>query len=335
MTAPTVAVVICAYTLDRWDELCASIASAARQTPRPEEILLVVDHNDVLLQRAQREVAPEQPLLRVVANSRKQGLSGARNTALEEVSAEVVVFLDDDATAEDGWLAALLTHYDRADVIAVGGVATPRWPSGEHRPVTLPTEGPTARGELDWVVGCTYAGQPTTAQPVRNLMGCNMSFRREVFATVGGFSEDLGRVGKTPLGCEETELCIRARRAYPGTEIIFEPRAGVQHQVSTDRLSWGYLRRRCYAEGLSKAAVSGLVGSDQALETERGYALRVLPRGLWRELRHAATRSGHRRTDLAGAAAIVLGLAETVRGYARARATQAKLSGTAPALEVR
>ena len=335
MTTPTVAVVICAYTLDRWEELCSSIASAARQTPPPEGILLVVDHNDVLLQRVQREVVPEQPLLRALANSRKQGLAGARNTALEEVTADVVVFLDDDATAEQGWLAALLAHYARDEVIAVGGVASPRWPSGHHRPVTLPAAGPTARGELDWIVGCTYAGQPTSAQPVRNLMGCNMSFRRSVFATVGGFSEDLGRVGKTPLGCEETELCIRARRAYPGTEIIFEPRAGVQHQVSTDRLSWSYLRRRCFAEGLSKAAVSSLVGADQALETERGYALRVLPRGVARELRHCLARGARRRSGLAGAAAIVLALGETVLGYLRARATQTTLSGSAPALTMR
>ena len=44
-------------------------------------------------------------------------------------------------------------------------------------------------------------------------MGCNMSFRREVFERIGGFAEEIGRIGKNPLGCEETELCIRARQA--------------------------------------------------------------------------------------------------------------------------
>jgi len=330
----TVTVVICAYTLERWDDLCASISSAARQSPAPDEILLVVDHNDALLQRAQGEVLPGQPLLRVLANRRKQGLSGARNTALEDVSADIVVFLDDDASAEPGWLAALLSHYERDEVIAVGGVATPRWPVGHDRPVTLPVAGPGERGELDWIVGCTYAGQPKTPHVVRNLMGCNMSFRRYVFATTGGFSEDLGRVGKTPLGAEETELCIRARRAHPGTEIIFEPGARVSHRVSADRLTWKYLRRRCFAEGLSKAAVSRLVGQEQALETERTYTLRVLPRGVRRELGRAVGGSSRRRRDLAGAAAIVLALAETVLGYARARVTRTTLSGSAPRLEL-
>jgi hypothetical protein len=213
-------------------------------------------------------------------------------------------------------------------VIAVGGVANPGWPVGRHRPVTLPSRHVGGRGELDWVVGCTYAGQPETPQPVRNLMGCNMSFRREVFAHVGGFSEDLGRVGKTPLGCEETELCIRARAAFPGTKIIFEPHARVEHQVSVDRLSWSYLRHRCYAEGLSKAAVASMVGSEQALETERDYATKILPRGLVRELGRAVTVPSERTTALSGAAAIVVALSATVVGYLRARLSRTQVQGS-------
>jgi hypothetical protein len=153
---------------------------------------------------------------------------------------------------------------------------------------------------------------------VRNLMGCNMSFRRSVFARVGGFAESLGRVGTTPLGCEETELCIRARKAFPGHRIVFEPRAVVRHSVSRDRLTWAYLRRRCFAEGLSKAAVAVLQGQEQALDTERRYASRVLPAGFIRELAGAVRPThGSRLRHLQSACAVVLGLAVTTLGYVR------------------
>lgn len=319
MGSLTVAVVICAYTLERWDDLVLSARSAAEQSPPPDEIWLVVDHSDALLARAQGELQPMLKSLRVVENSRRRGLSGARNTALEHVQTDLVVFLDDDAAAEPDWLAHLVAPYDDASVIAVGGAAAPRWPEFRSRPSTLPAPADGMRGELDWVVGCTYQGQPTTLQPVRNLMGCNMSFRRRVFDQVGGFGEDLGRVGKVPLGCEETELCIRALQANPGAGILFEPRASVRHHVSTDRLTWSYLRRRCYAEGLSKAAVAGLVGQHKALETERRYVAETLPRGLRRELWEAARDPRHAGARAARASAIVAAVAATGVGYARGR----------------
>lgn len=320
MDNPTVAVVVCAYTLERWDALRAAVLSAASQAPAPDEVLLVVDHNELLLERARRELVELVDGLEVVPNGRKQGLSGARNTAVEHVRSDVVVFLDDDATATQGWLAALLKHYEDPSVLGVGGAAAPQWPSGTGRPGTLPAPTTDARGELDWIVGCTYEGQPRVAAPVRNLMGCNMSLRRTVFAEVGGFDENLGRIGKTPLGCEETELCIRAHQRFAGASIVFEPAALVLHHVSADRRTWGYLWRRSYAEGLSKAAVSRLVGAGDGLSTERDYASRILPRAVLRGLVSAA-RPGRteRVTSLLGSVAVVSAFGATAVGYVRGR----------------
>lgn len=309
MTSATV--VVCVYTERRWDDIVEAVASIAAQDVSAVETLVIVDHNDALLARASEGLTG----VKVLPNTRRRGLSGARNTAIAEASGEVVVFLDDDARARPGWLAALLEPYEDATVAAVGGVARPRWPAG--RPAVLPGAAPgdpDATGELDWIVGCTYTGQPTERGEVRNLMGCNMSVRREVFERVGGFAEDIGRIGSHPLGCEETELCIRARQAYlragEKIRILFEPRAVVEHRVSTDRVTWAYLRRRSWAEGLSKAAVAQLVGSDDALSTERGYVAGVLPAGILRELRHRRPAS---------AAAIVTALAWTTAGYLRGR----------------
>ena len=309
----TASVVICVYTEKRWDDIVAAVDSVAAQDVTAAETLVVVDHNVALLARAQEAFEPRG--VRVLPNKHKQGLSGARNTAISEAVGSVVVFLDDDAAARPGWLAALLAPYADPDVMAVGGVAHPKWPVG--RPSVLPGVDPgdrDATGELDWIVGCTYTGQPTEQAEVRNLMGCNMSFRSEVFASVGGFAEDIGRIGKNPLGCEETELCIRARQSYRRSgrriRIVFEPRAVVDHHVSADRVEWAYLRRRSWAEGLSKAAVSKMVGPGDALSTEASYVAKVLPAAVMRELR---------RKRPASAAAVVTALAWTAAGFARGK----------------
>src|SRR5262249_47582484 len=90
--------------------------------------------------------------------------------------------------------------------VGVGGLVKPAFEAG--RPDWFPPE-------LDWVVGCSYQGMPVRSAPVRNFIGANMSFRREIVADLHGFSTGLGRVGTTPLGCEETELCLRSSRPHP------------------------------------------------------------------------------------------------------------------------
>ncbi len=307
----SVTVVVCAYTLDRWTDLRDGVLEAARQlreSGRKGRVLVVVDHNDELLTRS-AELAG--PFVDVIANARKRGLSGGRNTAIGLVDTDVIVFLDDDATPEPGWLNHLLAPFADREVLITGGAATPRWPDGATRPVSLPAA-PSSRGELDWVVGCTYEGQPTALAPVRNVMGCNMAFRTSVFDTAGLFGEDLGRVGRVPYGCEETELCIRATRHHPDAGILFEPRSRVHHHVSPDRLKWNYLWRRAYAEGISKAAVTERTSHQASLSTEMSYATRILPRGFLRELLSAPRTRGR---GLGGAFAIASALAMTGVGY--------------------
>ena len=51
MSPIDVSVVVCAYTEDRWDDILAAVASVRAQRAAAREILLVVDHNPVLLER--------------------------------------------------------------------------------------------------------------------------------------------------------------------------------------------------------------------------------------------------------------------------------------------
>jgi GT2 family glycosyltransferase len=295
----SISVVICAYTEDRWDELSAAVDSIKAQEISAREIVVVVDHNPGLFRKVQEHVS------HVVAteNQYERGLSGARNAGVLISRGDIVAFLDDDAVAAPDWLARFLDGYADPQVMGVGGVIEPLWCLG--RPRWFPDE-------FDWVVGCTYRGMPESASPVRNLIGTNMSFRREVFETVGAFRSDIGRTDKRAMGCEETELCIRAHQRWPQRVLLYEPRARVRHRVPATRASWPYFRARCYAEGLSKARVAQYVGAKDGLSSERGYTFQTLPHGVARDLAQTV------RGDLAGfgrAGAIVAGLAMTSAGY--------------------
>jgi glucosyl-dolichyl phosphate glucuronosyltransferase len=296
----SVSVVICAYTEERWEATLAAVASVRAQTLPAAEIILVVDHNPVLCER----LAAALPDLTVVENCQDRGLSGGRNTGIAMATGDIVAFLDDDAVAEPKWLEFLAESYADPAVAGAGGMTQPQWQAG--RPSWFPDE-------FGWVVGCYYRGMPTTRAPVRNLHGGNASFRREVFEWVGGFRTGIGRsASKRPLGCEETELCIRLSQQRPESVLIFDDRAVIWHLVPPARCRFPFFWSRCFAEGISKAVVAAVVGSGDGLATERHYVTRTLPRGIGRGLADAAHG---RLAGLGRAAAIAAGLAAAGAGY--------------------
>ncbi|MGB8940805.1 MAG: glycosyltransferase family 2 protein, partial [Streptomyces sp.] len=274
-----VSVVICVYTEDRWEDILAAVSSVRAQSLAALETLLVVDHNASLLDRLTKEYK-ETEGVRVLANAGPRGLSAGRNTGIAASSGEIIAFLDDDAVAERDWLRHFAEGYADPKVFAVGGRTMPVWES-RRRPAWFPEE-------FDWVVGCTYKGLPEGRVRVRNVLGGNASFRRSAFEVAGGFATGIGRDGdKRPLGCEETELCIRLTRARPDAVLLIDDRAVIHHRVPAARERFRYFHTRTYAEGLSKALVARSVGAGKGLESERRYTTRVLPAGVGRGLRDA------------------------------------------------
>jgi GT2 family glycosyltransferase len=296
-----ISVVICAHTEKRWHETCAAVESVRAQSVPCLEIIAVVDHNPALL----AALAAELPDVTVIENREAQGLSGGKNTGVAAASGDIVAFLDDDAVADEDWLKYFADSYGDPAVMGVGGLTLPNWRA--PRPAWFPEE-------FAWVVGCTYRGMPVVRAPVRNLLGGNASFRREAFEIAGGFQNGIGRsAGKRPLGCEETEFCIRVSQRSPGAVFLFDHRATIWHLVTPERCRFSYFRSRCYAEGLSKALVTASVGAADGLSTERRYTTRVLPSGV------AHGVADGLRGDLPGlgrAGAIVTGVGATAAGYA-------------------
>ncbi len=296
----TISVIICAYSYERWESLVVAVTSVQAQCLSAQEIVIVIDHNDQLLQKAQAYFST----CRVISNTEGSGLSGARNTGLAAAHGTLLAFLDDDAQAEQDWLLQMHTALQDTRALGVGSAVLPDW-EGEW-PFWFPPE-------FYWVVGCTYRGMPRTNAPIRNPVGASMCIRREVFEEIGGFRSEIGRVGTVPVGCEETELCIRARQHWPERYFLYLPQVRVFHAVPRKRITWSYFCSRCYAEGLSKAVVSRFVGASSALSSESSYALVTLPGAVLWNL--AAALFTWRVTYLTRALLIVLGLMITTTGY--------------------
>ena len=321
-TEPSISVVVCAYTLERWDNLVDVVESVHAQTRPAIETIVVIDGNDELARRAHETFSDTV----VLVNAYQPGLSGGRRTGSDRARGDVVAFIDDDAIADADWLEQLSGAYRDPNVLGVGGVIEPLW---EQPPP------PWFPAEFNWVVGCTYAGMPVQRDRIRNPIGANMSVRAEVLARTGAFDPRLGRVpGRKAVSgaAEETEFCVRASQLHPGHYWIYEPRARVRHHVPPQRATWRYFVRRCVVEGTSKALLTHVTGADDGLRTERRYVRSVLPRAVLRDL-SAGIRG--RWNGLARAAAILVGLAITTGAYvctlADLRRTADKRAGRAPA----
>ena len=314
----TFSVVICAYTEERWSDLLASVSSVQQQTLQANQIIVVVDNNLALLERLQKQWGGQKGLI-LIENEGQQGLSGARNSGIVKATGDIIAFLDDDAKAAPDWLERLSEGYEQPEVAGVGGSIEPLWHNG--RPDWFPAE-------FDWVVGCTYRGMPDKDAWVRNFIGCNMSFRREVFQAVGGFR--LGRVGVLSIGQEndETEFCIRITQSNPNLKLLFRPSARVQHRVVPRRTNLHYFIKRCYSEGISKARLGTIVGLSHSLLSEKTYVVKTLPQGIIRELLMVPSK---RLAALRRASMLLVGLGITAYGFSKEKYFSPVLKKSLPA----
>ncbi|GII23954.1 glycosyltransferase family 2 protein [Planosporangium mesophilum] len=305
MNHSAVSVVIPCHTERRWPQLVRAVGSVFAQQPRPIEVVVAVDHNETLYERAVREL----PGVTVLANRFQRGVSGNRNTGVRHTTTEVVALLDDDAYAHPGWLAGLVAPFADPAVVGTGGAIRPDWE--RPRPAWFPDE-------FLWVVGGSYTGMPAETAPIRNVWSASMAVRRDVFDLVDGFRVGFGKVGDRSRP-EDTDLCIRMSNATGG-RWMYVPGALIDHPVEAARTRLRFFLHRCYQEGRGKVEMARLNDGGESLGSERSYLTRTLPRAVGRGLADAVRGRGAANAAKAGAvlagvaAAAVGGVAELVHG---------------------
>jgi glycosyltransferase involved in cell wall biosynthesis len=299
VTFPAVSVIITTYLMNRWDWLRECVESAQAQTMPALEIIVVVDHNQDLLERIVREL----PGVVAVPNIGGRGVSGARNSGVKASRGEVVAFLDDDAIVTPEWLEILLGHIVKPDVVGVGCYSDGLWEN------PCPTWFPP---EFGWTIGVSYSGLPNKPTAVRNVWTCAMLVKRSAFEVVDGFREDFGKIGNRSLP-EDTDLCLRIAAVQENAIWMWDPAKVMKHRVPAGRATFRYLLSRCFLQGWGKAAMARMDGFGESTSSERYYALRTLPAGVRRGVVDAA------RGDLSGLArcgAITAAFSAAVAGWA-------------------
>ncbi|MHC4365321.1 MAG: glycosyltransferase [Planctomycetota bacterium] len=225
-----ISAVICTY---RNPELLGSaIESLVNQTLHRDLFeIIVVDNNSG---DSTKRVVERYPGVRYVLEE-KLGLSQARNAGIGAACGDIIAFIDDDAEACRGWLAALLRVYDAVpEAWAVGGKVLPIWDA--KRPEWLTQRYYRSLSLVEWGEAARPLSWP------ERVIGTNCSFRRHVFTDIGLFDTKLGRVGRVLLGEEDRE--IQQRIGRQGHFVYYTPKAVVYHHVPASRMTKEYLQRR-------------------------------------------------------------------------------------------
>ncbi|MFA5367030.1 MAG: glycosyltransferase [Dehalococcoidia bacterium] len=240
-----ISAVICTYRHP--DMLRAAVKSLLNQTlPAEEYEIIVVDNNsqdetaNVVNELAETVSHPVRYIF-----EGQQGLSYARNAGIEAARGDIIAFLDDDAEADPGWLAALLDVYDSVpEAWAVGGKVLPK----------LEVELPRWLEDKDAMfASLSILELGEEIRPLKQneiILGANCSFRKNVFIETGLFSSALGRKGTLLLGFEEIE--IQQHIHDYGKLVFYTPQAVVYHYIPQERLTKRYLYSRHYGSGISE-----------------------------------------------------------------------------------
>ena len=217
----TISVIIPTY--NRVDCICRNLGAIALQDPAVAQVVIVDASPGDETERVVRS-AVEAGLPYGVVYRRNPGGRGntpnSRNKALLESTGEIIAFLDDDAFPRAGWSAALLASFADPSVAGVAGRAMNGIP---HEDLIVIDD--IGRLRPDGTMSGNFNSNPGRCVDVDHMIGCNMSLRASLIGELGGFKDDF-RAG--PFGiCEETEICIRARKL--GYRLVFNPDAVADH----------------------------------------------------------------------------------------------------------
>jgi glycosyltransferase involved in cell wall biosynthesis len=239
--SPRISVILC--TFNRAQLLPRALHSLFEQSLEKSEYEIVVVDNASTDNTAEIikefEAKYSSPII-VPVYELRQGLAYARNTGCKHATGRYLAFIDDDCLAETDWLQVLWESYERIEPspLGVGGIVAPLY--DERRPKWFKES-----YELD-----TWGDQPRFLEEGESFTGCNMSFRRDVISTLGGFNVEFGMGGENLALAEETEL-FRRIWATEGKDsaLYYTPRAVVQHDIDPHKMTVSYQLKRAFSAG--------------------------------------------------------------------------------------
>jgi glucosyl-dolichyl phosphate glucuronosyltransferase len=230
----SIAVIVPTY--QRPKDALRSMRSLQDQTLKSFQAVLVDNGDDPeLRQQTDLFSSSARHPIRYVAEARL-GLHFARHAGAACVQADVLVFTDDDATFDPGWLQAYAQAFrEYPDMAAAGGPVHPIW------------ETPPPQWLTDWVMHSSIFPVLSLMDPGRDFrlgpegffFGVNMAVRRDALFKVGGFNPEL--IGSMTVGDGESGLNRKLKEN--GFLIGYVPEALVHHHIPPHRMTVDYVKK--------------------------------------------------------------------------------------------
>ena len=185
--APFISVVVCAYNADSTMDGC--LASFAKVDYPNFEVIVVDDGStDATGEIADRHAAAA-PYIHVI-HQPNLGLSAARNVGMNAAQGSIVAYTDSDCYVDPHWLHYMAWAFADKRFVAVGG---PNLPPPEDN--------------LTAACVAVSPGAPThvllTDEIAEHIPGCNMAYRKEHLAAIGGFDATYRAAG------DDVDVCWR------------------------------------------------------------------------------------------------------------------------------
>ena len=179
---PRISVVVCSCNGAR---TIRDTFEGLKRLEYPDFEVIVIDDGS---SDATAEIAAEYAVQ--VISTENRGLSSARNTGWQRATGEIVAYIDDDAYPDAHWLHYLAYTFMSTDCVGVGG----------------PNIAPAGDGPIAECVANAPGGPVhvlVSDREAEHIPGCNMAFRRDALAAVGGFDPRYRAAG------DDVDLCWR------------------------------------------------------------------------------------------------------------------------------
>jgi glucosyl-dolichyl phosphate glucuronosyltransferase len=229
-------------TFHRPDSLMRAIRSLQEQTYMDFEILIADNAADPEVEQLMTEFNATADRRARYIQVPNLGLHNARHAAARAANGGVLVFTDDDASFDPGWLQAYAEAFDEHPAMsAAGGPVRPIW------------ETPPPEWLLEFIGDSRVFSYLSLMEPYKDFridpkgffFGVNMAIRRQVLFDLGGFNPEA--FGDSWLGDGETGL--NSKLWERGMLIGYVLNAVVYHHIPAQRMTVEYLCHRRANEG--------------------------------------------------------------------------------------
>ena len=232
LAPPRVSVIVALYNrLDLTQQFHASLPRTL--PPDLSWELIYVDDGSTDGTRAWLGALP--PPTRVILNERNLGYAASNNRGVRDAAGEYLVLLNNDLILISGWLEPMLAAFGRFPRAGLVGNLQRAAGNGvlDHAGVFINSKGkPQHTRTLPWL------RRLRAYQEVAALTGACLVIPRQTYLDLGGFDE------RYVNGCEDIDLCLRARRA--GFRQYVALRSIIGHHISASRGSQLRDEKNCF-----------------------------------------------------------------------------------------